>query len=260
VNAAVAEGYLAALGCTSVWVNSGTEAVARSAAERFDLILMDLNMPGMDGFAATSLMRQQQVRAVGAHGKTRIPIVALTAHDAAHFREKCLAADMDDILSKPYTLDDCARLLRRWLARADDTPVAREQDTDNPAADQPAERALASVDANAVAALRQLRTGKHADLYARLVELFRSSSTQSLAELHTALQSGDLKAAAAVSHRLSSAAANVGALAYAQQVKALERLALAGEQVRARELCQALQTAHVPLLETLQNQRLRATA
>jgi len=49
VNAAVAEGYLAALGCTSVWVSGGTDAVARIAAERFDLVLMDLSMPGMDG-------------------------------------------------------------------------------------------------------------------------------------------------------------------------------------------------------------------
>jgi CheY-like chemotaxis protein len=77
VNAAVAEGYLASLGCTSVWVTSGNEAVARSAGERFDLILMDLNMPDMDGFAATRLIRQR------AKQGERVPIVALTAHDAA---------------------------------------------------------------------------------------------------------------------------------------------------------------------------------
>jgi signal transduction histidine kinase/streptogramin lyase len=57
VNAAVAEGYIAAFGCTSVWVRNGADAVARSATERFDLILMDLNMPDMDGFAATALIR-----------------------------------------------------------------------------------------------------------------------------------------------------------------------------------------------------------
>ena len=60
VNAAVAEGYLEALGCTATWVTSGAEAVACAAAEHFDLILMDLSMPGMDGFATTALIRRQE--------------------------------------------------------------------------------------------------------------------------------------------------------------------------------------------------------
>ena len=245
-----------ALGCTCVWVSGGTDAVARIAAERFDLVLMDLSMPGMDGFAATALIRQQQSRAGGA----RTPIVALTAHDAAHYREKCLAADIDDILSKPYTLDDCARLLRRWLVRSGDAPVARVQDAAAPAIEAIEPAMLASVDASAVSALRQLRGGKHADLYSKLVELFRSSSTQSLAELHTALERDDLAAAAAVAHRLASAAANVGALVFAQRVKELERHSLNAQRGRARELCRELQAAHTRLLETLQSQHLRATA
>src|SRR6185369_11599230 len=179
VNAAVAEGYLAALGCTSVWVSGGTDAVARIAAETFDLILMDLSMPGMDGFAATALIRQQQARATS----VRTPIVALTAHDAANYRDKCLAADMDDILTKPYTFEDCARLLHRWLARGADAPVGPVRTSDSPAEKlDPA--LLATVDAGAVSALRQMRGGKHTDLYSKLVELFRVSSTQSLAELH----------------------------------------------------------------------------
>ncbi|HEU4619701.1 MAG TPA: two-component regulator propeller domain-containing protein [Gammaproteobacteria bacterium] len=249
VNAAVAQGYLDALGCTCVWVESGAEAVARSAAERFDLILMDLSMPGMDGFATTALIRQHQERA-GENGEARTPIVALTAHDAEHYREKCLAADIDGILSKPYTLDDCTRLLRRWLAPA--SGAAAEDAADA--------RRLACVDADAVAALRQLHPGRHAALYAKLVELFRSSSTQSLADLEAALGRGDLAAAAAVCHKLASAAANVGALAYADQVKELERQCLADGRTRAPELCRVLRAAHVPLLETLQSRTLQAIA
>jgi signal transduction histidine kinase/ligand-binding sensor domain-containing protein/CheY-like chemotaxis protein/HPt (histidine-containing phosphotransfer) domain-containing protein len=261
VNAAVAEGYLEALGCTSTWVTSGAEAVACAAAEHFDLILMDLSMPAMDGFATTALIRRQENRVQGPHGaRARVPIVALTAHDAVRYREKCLAADIDDILSKPYTLEDCRRLLERWVARRDEVaataPLAGGASGGSIAREPP----LASVDANAVAALQQLGPGKHGDLYSKLVGLFGSSSTQALDALKAALEGDDLPAAAAVCHKLASAAANVGALAYAQRVKELERHALANDRARARDLYEELCTAHVPLLEALQSQHLRASA
>ncbi|HJR69884.1 MAG TPA: ATP-binding protein, partial [Gammaproteobacteria bacterium] len=259
VNAGVAEGYLAALGCTSTTVTNGADAVACAAAERFDIIFMDLSMPGMDGFATTALIRSQQGRANARSGEARVPVVALTAHDAARYRDKCLASDMDDILSKPYTLEDCARTLHRWVARADSRArEAHAPDTTNTAPRD--SEALASVDANAVAALRKLNTGKHEDLYSELVELFSGSATQSLAELDAALARDDLKAAAAVCHKLASAAANVGALAYAQRIRELERYALAGERASARATCDVLRAAYGPLLATLQSHCLRATA
>jgi CheY-like chemotaxis protein len=257
VNAAVAEGYLEALGCTSTWVTSGAEAVACAAAEHFDLVLMDLSMPGMDGFATTALIRRQETRAQSVHGgRVRVPIVALTAHDAVRYRDRCLAADIDDILSKPYTLDDCGRMLRRWVAGRDEAAAPAAQR----GADASSAPPLASVDTGAVAALQQLGAGKQADLFSKLVGLFGSSSTQALGELEAALQGDDLPAAAAVCHKLASAAANVGALAFAQRVKELERHALAGEGAPARDACAELCAAHAPLLEALQSRRLRATA
>jgi CheY-like chemotaxis protein len=99
------------LGCTSVWVKDGPEAIARNAAEDFDLILMDLSMPGMDGFATTALIRQQP----GAAGT--VPIVALTAHDTVGYRDTCLQAGMDGMLSKPCTLEEYEQVLRRLIAR-----------------------------------------------------------------------------------------------------------------------------------------------
>jgi two-component system, sensor histidine kinase and response regulator len=112
VNAEVAQGYLSVLGCTSVWVNDGPGAIARNAAEQFDLILMDLSMPGMDGFATTAVIRQQ----AGAAG--RIPIVALTAHDVGSYRDICLRAGMDEMLTKPCTLEEYEQVLRRLIPRA----------------------------------------------------------------------------------------------------------------------------------------------
>lgn len=249
VNAAVAEGYLAALGCTSVWVKSGADAVARSAAEHFDLVLMDLNMPDMDGFSATRLIRQREGKGV------HTAIVALTAHDAVVYRDKCLRADMDDILTKPYTLEDCARLLRKWLAR--------EQDVSAQVVKLPVSAGkhdLTSVDAAAVASLRELRGGANADLYTKLVELFRIGSADSLAQLNAALASNDLTAAAGTCHKLASSAANVGALTYGKELRRLEQLCTAGEHAQASELNRVIQAAYPALMNALLGLTMRASA
>jgi HPt (histidine-containing phosphotransfer) domain-containing protein len=186
-----------------------------------------------------------------------VPIVAVTAHDAVHYRERCLAADIDDILSKPYTLEDCRRMLERWAGRGaeqgDDARAA------GPSSTPISPDALTCVDMKAVAALQRLG-GRHADLYSKLVALFETSSTQALEELEAAVERDDLAAAAAVCHKLASAAANVGALAYGDRVRDLERHALAGEHAAARALCAELCAAHAALLEVLHGQRLRATA
>jgi CheY-like chemotaxis protein/HPt (histidine-containing phosphotransfer) domain-containing protein len=275
VNAAVAEGYLAALGCTFTWVKNGNDAVRRSGLERFDLIFMDLNMPGIDGFTAAKLIREREAGSGKAGG--RVPIVALTAHDAVNFRSRVLDAQMDDILSKPYSLEECTKLLRRWLrpdakaipsapatqvapARAIAAPETRAA----PTALRPVEGAhigpLATVDATAVAGLKNLRGGKQADLYSKLVELFRTSSAESLAQLGGALDAGDLRAAAAACHKLAASAGNVGALAYAKQLRELEHLCGAGEAGRTAEIYQALQAAHAPLIDALVGHTLRASA
>jgi CheY-like chemotaxis protein/HPt (histidine-containing phosphotransfer) domain-containing protein len=249
VNAAVAEGYLDALGCSCVWVKRGNDAVVRAASERFDLVLMDLNMPDMDGFTATKLIRQREGQ------KGRVPIVAVTAHDASSYRDKCLRADMDDILTKPYTFEDCTRLLKRWLERepAALAPIVK-------LAAPPKNETLTSIDDGAVASLRKLRTGAHTDLYTRLVELFRSGSTESLSQLRAAIAKRDLAAAASVCHKLASSAANVGALMYAKELRRLEQLCIAGDAAKAAELNDVIQAAHPALLSALLGLTLRASA
>jgi CheY-like chemotaxis protein/HPt (histidine-containing phosphotransfer) domain-containing protein len=252
VNAAVAEGYLSALGCTFVWAKDGAEAVARSAAERFDLILMDLSMPEMDGFAATALIRQRERAA------RRVPIVALTAHDESSYRDKCLLGGMDDLLTKPYSFEECANLLRRWIARRDEAAAKTpERETSPPAADGDT---LAGVDAAAVAGLRSLRAGGHADLYSKLVDLFRAGSAEGLAKLREALDGADFKAAGAICHKLSSSAANVGARAFARDVRQLEQSCAQGDDARARRLYERLVAAHPRLIEALMAQQLKASA
>ena len=112
INRVVARDLLARLGVEVVLACDGREGVDRVAADRFDLVLMDLQMPGLDGFAATRALRERE-RGAG----HRLPVVAMTAHALHSDRERVIAADLDDHLAKPLDADAVARLLARWLPR-----------------------------------------------------------------------------------------------------------------------------------------------
>jgi signal transduction histidine kinase/ligand-binding sensor domain-containing protein/CheY-like chemotaxis protein len=236
VNAAVAQGYLAEHGCTSVWVDSGSEAIARNATERFDMIMMDLNMPAMDGFATARLIRRHE--APGSH----VPIIALTAHDATTHLDSCLSAGMDDLMSKPYSLDQCAALLHRWIKGAPPAVLASSDALPPDAAE---------VDLGTVLGLRSLRGGTPSDLYAKLLVLFRPASAQAIEQLQSALAANDFAAAGAVCHKLASSAANVGALAFARYVRQLEKSCEERATARAASLFDLIRTAHPALLAEL---------
>src|SRR5262249_54978180 len=108
VNQALAQRMLEKLGCRVDVVDNGREAVAAVARGECALVFMDCQMPEMDGFEATAAIRQ------GETGSGRVPIIALTASAMQGDREACLAAGMDDYLSKPLGLRDLERMLRRW--------------------------------------------------------------------------------------------------------------------------------------------------
>jgi signal transduction histidine kinase/ligand-binding sensor domain-containing protein/CheY-like chemotaxis protein/HPt (histidine-containing phosphotransfer) domain-containing protein len=247
INAAVAQGYLAELGCTSVWVANGAAAVARNAIEHFDIILMDLNMPELDGYATTRLIRKSE------RPHYRVPIVALTANDAAAYRDACLDAGMDDILSKPYTVGECAALLQRWVKSSIKLPSIPA-----PAPERP--QGLSNIDIATVSALQNIRGPNRADLYSRLVTIFQRTSVDALAQIGAALAADDLASARAISHKIKSGAANVGAIAFASLLDELEKSCVAGNAARAQSLYKNLRMAHPQLVEELTEFSMRATA
>ncbi len=111
VNAFISAASLESMGVKSVHAEDGLEAVKMFRARRFDAVLMDCEMPRMDGFAATRLIREYEAETGGA----RTPIIALTANALTGDRENCLAQGMDDYLSKPIELRQLAILVAKWL-------------------------------------------------------------------------------------------------------------------------------------------------
>jgi CheY-like chemotaxis protein/HPt (histidine-containing phosphotransfer) domain-containing protein len=248
VNAAVAQGYLAELGCTCVWVDNGSDAVARSATERFDMIMMDLNMPALDGFATARLIREREGT------DPHVPIIALTAHEARSYRDSCREAGMNEVMGKPYSLEQCAQLLRRWTRSSPRQAKEPDNSVPSPAESEavaPHDRPLSQIDVATVLALKSLRAGDQPNLFSKLVDLFEIASAEAMTELDSAFAADDLAGASATFHKLAASAANVGALTFARHARTLEGLCKRRDGTRARQLFVAMRAAQPALIDEL---------
>ncbi|MBL8437328.1 MAG: response regulator [Zoogloeaceae bacterium] len=202
LNREIVLAMLARLGRVAVAAGDGYDAVDRCARESFDLVLMDIQMPGLDGLAATRAIR----RAEQATGRKAVPIVALTANVLEDDRPAALAAGMNDYLAKPITALRLHGVLERWIA--------------SPANEGSAASAVLEVET--LKALPGVGGNFASPQAARYVGLFLRETTGQLETLVAAADRGDLEAVRAGCHRMKSAAAGVGAADVARRARALE--------------------------------------
>jgi CheY-like chemotaxis protein len=181
VNQEVALGMLENLGCTAELAASGLEAVEAALRAGFDLILMDCQMPGMDGYEATQRIREHEQAAGGKKEPT--PIIALTAHAMQGDREKCIAAGMDDYLTKPFNLEQLSAALHRWL-RPRGEPAGNGQ---RPEAGSSPAAAPPSLDRKSLETLRSLQHTGRPDLLERVIRIYLEDSLRLLEELREAV-------------------------------------------------------------------------
>jgi PAS domain S-box-containing protein len=217
VNQELGVSMLESLGCRAEVAWNGSEALRHVAQADFDLILMDCQMPQMDGYEATQGIRKREEAEKGP--ERRVPIVALTAHAMQGDRERCLAAGMDDYLSKPFSREQLQEVLERWLRRP---PVGLPATV--AATSCEASPRQASIDPNALQTLRSLQHLGKPDLLERVIRIYLEDSLRLLEELRDARNKGDAALMKRQAHSLKSSSANVGAMRLSQLCRELERL------------------------------------
>jgi signal transduction histidine kinase/CheY-like chemotaxis protein/HPt (histidine-containing phosphotransfer) domain-containing protein len=229
LNREVATGILASLGLRVETANHGRQTLDILQTRHFDAVLMDCEMPVMDGFSATAAIRSREPAG------THIPIIALTADATDAGRAACLAAGMDDYLAKPFRRDALHATLARWLTGA---PAAQASSADAPV---PAEPIL---DGATLDALRALPRSGAKDMLSHIGELYLLDSRGLIATIEESLGTADSAALTRAAHAWRSYNGNVGAHGLARLCRELEDSARQGDFVAAREIYARIRTLH----------------
>jgi signal transduction histidine kinase/CheY-like chemotaxis protein/HPt (histidine-containing phosphotransfer) domain-containing protein len=245
VNLLVAQRLLQVLGCTVTTATDGEQGLQQLQTRAFDLVLMDCQMPVLDGYSATRRWREQEA----AQGRTRLPIVAMTANAMAGDRERCLQAGMDDYLSKPVNRESLQACLLRWQFTMEDNaadlrnapplppvaPAAAPMLAAAPTPLPPPLPVLVADDGSDDGTPGVLDSGVLDELQevigaetAIIIGVFLEDTPPLIRQLQDASIAADLEKLRALAHSLKSASANVGAMALSVAARRIEHDARAG--------------------------------
>jgi CheY-like chemotaxis protein/HPt (histidine-containing phosphotransfer) domain-containing protein len=252
INRAVALGFLTRLGYRADTAVHGRQALDLLAQRDYDAVLMDCQMPVVDGYTATRRLREREQQS-GRH----TPVIALTADVLAEAREQCFAAGMDDYVSKPLSRDALADALARWVGAGENSQTADEcpelrRTVQPPSRPQPLIQSIRQ----RIQEISGDDSEAGRELLVRVSVMFVKSGEAALDELTAAAQRDDAAAVQAEAHRFKGSAGNIGAVALSALCGQLEtlgrdrRLDGVGELLlRARAEFEACRTALARLTE-----------
>ena len=261
VNQAVAKAMLRKLGLSMRLASHGAEAVELVRGHDFDVVLMDCQMPVMDGFEATAAIRR-----LPDARRAALPIVALTANAMQGDAQKCLAAGMDAFLAKPYTLALLRETLARWLpaepverraaaAPEATAPHATPETPETPdLPDPPKPLAITqapAINLTVIETLRELDEVGGMGLAREVFGSFLASAGHGIALVEAAVAAGDGKALGHAAHALKSSTANVGAQLLSDCYRELEKYGREGRTDAAGALLEQVRREHTRALAQL---------
>jgi DNA-binding NarL/FixJ family response regulator len=208
------------------------------AVDKFDLVLVDCQMPVMDGFSATAELRRRE------GSGARMPVIALTANATHDGRDACIAAGMDDYLAKPFTRAALHAALARWLPAEVVVTQASVEAAPSAISD--------ALDRTTLNALRALPRKGGKDMLSHIVERYLADSRDLVASIERSIEHGDADELARAAHAWRSYNGNVGAHGLASLCRELEDRARSGKIATASELLGELRALHVRVREELQ--------
>ncbi len=222
-NQEVAYGMLRKLGCRVKLVSNGREAIHAFCTDAYDLVFMDCQMPVLDGYQATvNIRRQEKEKGPDVH----TPVIALTAHALEGDRQKCLAAGMDDYMSKPFRSSEMLAMIERW---AGDQPSVEKKPIPPESEDKlglertsPEKDTSGPIDKHVLHTLKELQIEGEPDILERVVRAYLTGSHPLMKQLETAFSEKNTQGMRHIAHRLKSSSANVGAMRLSEFSRMLE--------------------------------------
>jgi signal transduction histidine kinase/HPt (histidine-containing phosphotransfer) domain-containing protein/ActR/RegA family two-component response regulator len=243
INQEIGMAMLECLGCLPVLADNGREAITAIKEQAFDLILMDCQMPELDGYEATRQIRQQE-RQGG--GRPRACIIALTANSLMGDREKCLAAGMDDYLPKPFTLDQLHRVMSLWLGAAG---PGESRPLEGPYVAGP--KSPFHLDLNFINDLAAHQKPGAPNPLGNLIDKYLRIYPTQLEKLEQAVASGDYENMQLLAHSLKSSSATMGSAHLAERFRDLEQCGKAQSMEGVNELMAAIASTSLEMKAAL---------
>ena len=240
VNLMVAQRLLQVLGAECDTAGNGEVALQKIEAAQYDLVLMDCQMPVLDGYGATRRWREIEQARRATH---RLPIVAMTANAMAGDRQKCLDAGMDDYLPKPVTKGELERCIERWRGASLAVPETL------PPLEETAVRSPPVLDDSVLDELREV-LGDEVD---KIVQVYLEDAPRLIAQLERAAVGNDPIALRVAAHTLKSSSANVGARTLSDAARDLEHGARDGTLGQPEALVARIVTEFAQVRRALQD-------
>jgi two-component system sensor histidine kinase/response regulator len=241
VNQEVAVASLESCGIGVNVANNGEEALSLFASGEYDVVLMDCQMPVMDGYMATTRIRELEQDEARVH----VPIVAMTADAVKGDKERCYQVGMDDYLSKPFTQSDLHLMLRKWMPQLElDADVVPEEKDERPAS------IGAAIDKSVIEDIRKLGS-RNSDLLQRVLQTYLQEAPKILEQIYMAVSSSDYDLLRAQAHALKSSSGNVGARGIMDLARELEAKGKSSDDQGLDEISQQLKHEYALVRDAL---------